>query len=82
MTHNKTVDNEHIWGAVELIRAKARNRLAHLQELQSATLLAKPGVVEVIQPLADEIEEVARIQRLTDGAWSELHDNPASEPAP
>ncbi len=82
MTTNKTVDNEHIWGAVELIRAKARNRLTHLQELQSATLLAKPGVTAVIQPLADEIEEMTRIQRLTDGAWSELNENTNSDATP
>jgi hypothetical protein len=62
MTNNKTKDNEHIWGAVELVAAKARNRLALLQQRVGAT-----------PALAPEIEELERIERQTAQAWLELN---------
>ena len=67
MTNNKTKDNEHIWGAVELIAAKARRRI----ELLSQRVGATPA-------LAPEIEELERIERQTTGAWQELNSEEVS----
>lgn len=62
MTNNKTKDNEHIWGAVELVAAKARRRVELLQQRVGAT-----------PALAAEIEELQRIERMTAAAWQELN---------
>lgn len=61
MTNHTTNDNEHIRAAVELVGAKARNRIALLQQRLEST----PG-------LAPEIEELERIARQTASALEEL----------
>ena len=63
MTNHTTNDNEHIRGAVELIGAKARRRLARLQQ----------RVENGGEGLAPEIEELERIERLSASAWEDLN---------
>jgi hypothetical protein len=62
MTNHTTNDNEHIRAAVELIGAKARRRLARLQQR-----VASGG------DFGAEIEELERIERQTASAWEELN---------
>jgi hypothetical protein len=57
-----TTENEHIRGAVELVRAKARKRLALLKTKETE------GSVGV----REEIVEIERIERLASEAWTEL----------
>lgn len=68
MTNHTTNDNEHIRAAVQLVGAKARNRIALLQQR-----------VEAAPALAAEIEELERIDRLTSAAWSELTQTTSNE---
>ncbi len=68
MTNHTTNDNEHIRAAVQLVGAKARNRLVLLQQR-----------VEATPALADEIAELERIDRMTAGAWQELNEEHAHD---
>ena len=66
-----TKENEHIRGAVELVRAKAKNRLARLQ------IRVESG--DIAPALNAEIEEVERIVRLADSAWQDLDRHDGAE---
>jgi hypothetical protein len=68
MTNHTTNDNEHIRAAVQLVGAKARNRIVLLQQRVGAA-----------PALAEEIEELERIDRMTASAWQELNQQTAGD---
>jgi hypothetical protein len=74
MTNNTTHD-EYIRAAVELVRAKARNRALQLHEKRArvvASSTPRPESDTAYEVLTAEIEEVERIDRLASDAWREL----------